>query len=85
MRIRLQRYNFKVKYIPGKQIPVADALSRIRVKSNTTEEDESESLELLVAAVLNSKSITRNKLECIKKETATDVDLQLLYRTIVQG
>ena len=32
MLLRLQRYNAKVVYVPGKQIPLADTLSRIFVK-----------------------------------------------------
>ena len=44
MRIRLQRYNITVKYKPGKEIPVADTLSR----SDAREEDSSEDLESYV-------------------------------------
>ena len=29
MSLRVQRYHITVKYVPGKQIPLADALSRI--------------------------------------------------------
>ena len=32
MLLRLQRYNVKVVYVPGKQIPLADTLPRIFVK-----------------------------------------------------
>ena len=31
MLLRIQRYDFTVKYVPGKDIPIADGLSRLPV------------------------------------------------------
>lgn len=37
-RLTLEEYNFKIVYVPGKNNPVADALSRIRITSDSLKE-----------------------------------------------
>ena len=61
MRIRLQRYNVTVKYQPGKEIPVADTLSR----SGAREEDSSEDLDLesYVEGIMKEMSVSDDKLK----------------------
>ena len=39
MRLRLQKYNLKVRYIPGKFLHIADALSRAFDQSNVPTDD----------------------------------------------
>ena len=61
MRIRLQRYNVTVKYQPGKEIHVADTLSR----SGAREEDLSEDLDLesYVEGIMKEMSVSDDKLK----------------------
>mgnify|MGYP002804036120 FL=1 len=82
MRIRLQRYNVTVKYKPGKEIPVADTLSR----SGPREEDSSDDLDLesYVESVMKDMSVSDDKL-MIHNATENDVELRELRQYVKQG
>jgi hypothetical protein len=73
MRIRLQRYNATVKYKPGKDIPVADTLSR----SGASEENPSEDLDLesYVESILKEMPVSDGKMEEIPDSTKRDEEL----------
>ena len=83
MRIRLQRYNVTVKYKPGKQIPVADTLSRL----GACEEDSSEDLDLesYVEVIVIEMPVSDDIMEEIRNATKNDPDLQQLRCCIKQG
>lgn len=84
MRIRLQRYNVTVQYRPGKDIPVADSLSR----SRACEEDpldEDLGLEVFVEVILKEMAVSDEKMKEIRDITEKDVELQQLRRCVKHG
>lgn len=88
MLIRLQRYDIQLKYVPGKEMYIADALSRMDVPNNkdimfdkTIEKDLAAQV-----CILNINMIEENvKLEEIAEETKTDQDFYMLKTYINQG
>ena len=66
MLLRLQKYNFKLKYKPGKEILIADTLSRACIKDTTTDRMEEE-LSCAVNRVLNNSSVSDVWLQEIKE------------------
>ena len=96
--LRLQRYNVKVVYVPGKQIPLADTLSRIfvniepklprhdldsvRVHETLTTSDLSE--EVGVFEILHT-AVTDARIEKVRAATKRDQSMQILIRTIRSG
>ena len=83
MRIRLQRYNITVKYKSGKEIPVADTLSR----TGAREEDSSEDLDLesYVESIMKEMPVSDDKLKDIRNATENDAELQELGHCVKQG
>ena len=80
-------YNFHIVYIPGKQIPMANALLR---NLKTSEDKEENQISLLILAVnyvtgnyqqYPEKSIINR----IREETSKDTTLQLLTKYITNG
>ena len=87
MLLRLQRYEFKMKYKPGKEMIIADTLSRAYL----TDEDSSQNsqmddeLEGYVHTVVNRIPASAEGLEQIRKETASDETMKTLTATIRRG
>ena len=87
--IRALPYNFHIVYVPGKLIPMANALSR-NLKKLTSEDEEEDQISLPILAV---NYITGNYqqhpdkpvIDQIKEETSTDATLQLLTKYIRNG
>lgn len=82
MLLRLQRYNLKVMYKPGKELYIADALSRAYLreqKENLLEED------LEVNWITSQLPITEQKLDAFKKATAEDAEMQMLTNAVLNG
>ncbi len=87
MLLRYQRYEFKMKYKPGKEMIIADTLSRAYL----TDEDSSQNsqmddeLEGYVHTVVNRIPASAEGLEQIRKETASDETMKTLAATIRRG
>ena len=83
MRIRLQKHNVTVQYKPGKDIPVADTLSR----SGACEENPSEDLDLesYVESIVKEMPVSDGKMEEIRDSTKRDEELQQLQRCVKHG
>ena len=87
MLLRLQRYEFKMKYKPGKEMIIADTLFRAYL----TDEDSSQNsqmddeLEGYVHTVVNRIPASAEGLEQIRKETASDETMKTLTATIRRG
>ena len=77
----LQKYDFRVDYIPGKDMIVADALSRAQLSDVTPELTESE-IKSYIHSIISNKPISDRKLEGIKKETEQDTALKMVTNYI---
>ena len=77
MLLRIQKYDFTVVYVPGKDIPVADGLSHLPVHG-----DEIRDIDVTIH---NVTSVSTARLEKIREATNTDHTLQLLAKTTANG
>ena len=87
--VRALPYNFHVVYVPGKLIPMANAVSR-NLKKLTSEDEEEDQISL---PILSVNYITGNYqqhadkpvIDRIREETSKDATLQLLTKYIRNG
>jgi hypothetical protein len=85
MMLRLQKYDIVVKHKPGKDIPVADTLSRLFL-SNAAETDTIMSdFDYHVHAVMSHMPVSDRKFEQIKFNTHKDDQLMVLKEVILKG
>ena len=77
--LKLQPYNLTIQYIPGKNVAVADALSRVSPNGNIKVK------ELDVTAHKMSPCISHLQLVHIKKATQEDQVLQMLMSKMIEG
>lgn len=89
MLLRLQRYTLSVKYCPGKQIYIADMLSRAYLHEKGGEEEHFSisQLQLEVESICHAEHVrmkesTHRK---VKNASQTDQTLQVLMSTVLQG
>ena len=78
MLLRLQPYDCVIKYLPGREMVTADALSRL----SPLDEFEVSDMNVKVHHLIR---ITPAKMEEFKEETAKDETLQLLAHKVMQG
>ena len=83
MLLRLQQYDFNILYVPGKDVPVADALSRA-VSSKPREQTKFEK-QLETVCMTIDLPISEPVLEEIKCETSRDRTLNILMQTVNEG
>ncbi|XP_029652389.1 uncharacterized protein K02A2.6-like [Octopus sinensis] len=76
--LRLQTYDYDIRYKPGKDLILADALSRL----SSHDKQEMEGLSIKVHHIVN---VTTTKLAEIKEETSKDEEHQLLTQMVIQG
>uniref|UniRef100_A0A3P9LL44 Gypsy retrotransposon integrase-like protein 1 n=1 Tax=Oryzias latipes TaxID=8090 RepID=A0A3P9LL44_ORYLA len=83
MILQLQRYSFTILHKPGKDIPVADTLSR---KSLPSQDDNmSEGMDLQVHTVYDNLPVSDIRLKEIQEETSKDTQLTVLKNIINNG
>ena len=88
MMLKLQRYQFTVRYKKGKELYVADTLSRAAVADQlpATAKQEYEVFRLEIAEMdLEPNRVTPDTLQRIKQETAKDLVLASLHMVIMNG
>ena len=78
MLLRLQPYDCVIKYLPGREMVTADALSRL----SPSDEFEVSDMNVKVHHLIR---ITPAKMEEFKKETEKDETLQFLAHKVMQG
>ncbi|KAI8484940.1 hypothetical protein Bbelb_373470 [Branchiostoma belcheri] len=76
--LRLQSYDHNIRYKPGKDMLLADALSRL----SQQDKEEMEGLKVQIHHLVNVTSI---KLEQIQEMTSREEELQLLTQMVTQG
>jgi transposase InsO family protein len=80
MMLKLQKYDFKVRYVPGKEQYISDTLSR----ATGQEQPESEGDEFEVFTV-SSLPISDEQLNKFHRETELDSTLQMLKKYVATG
>ena len=83
MLLQLSKYDLDVTYVRGKDIPVADTLSR-KFLSETYPEI-TEGLDYQIHAVMSSIPISDRKMDIIRQATKDDAQMQELKQTIPDG
>ena len=76
MLIRLQKYNITYVYKKGKELHIADALSRAHLKKTPEDLKFQKEIEYLVYCTQKSNSISPSKMEKIQVETRNDSEMQ---------
>ena len=84
MLLKLQKYDLIINYIKGKNLHVADALSRAHL-SITAAELDSEELELPVHTIVQNLPVSDTKRTQLLNATENDEQLQQLSRLIKNG
>ena len=80
MMLNLQHYDVVVKYKPGKELYVADTLSRAHLSSHP--EEDTLDLEHHVSSVISALPISDDKLTEIRTETQKDATMRALLEII---
>jgi len=81
MLLRIRRYHVTVKYVPGKQISLADALSRI----TPCPASAIEGLDISVHEIHSKLNASTTRISQIREETAKDNTLAVLRETVAVG
>lgn len=85
-RLRLMRYSFTISHIPGKELVVADALSRAPCSSPTEEEDQfQQEVEAFVDLVIHTLPATEQRLTQIRLKQKEDVTCRKLMEFCKSG
>lgn len=80
--MRLQKYSLEVKYKPGKEMHIADALSRAFLKEQKAKLLDGE---LEVNFVSPQLPVSEEKLQEFRKATEEDAELGLVAKAILKG
>ncbi len=84
--LRMMRYNPVAQYVPGKQLVVADTLSRHPQPTISTEVSELvQEVETYENAVSDAWPISQTKMESVKRETELDFELQMVRKYVTDG
>ena len=88
MLLRLQSYDIKLEYIPGKNLLIADALSRAHLTSNSHDNDTrftQDDIEVMVHAMVESLPMSPKKKDEFRRATKNDKELVALLKAVTQG
>ncbi|KAF0764619.1 Uncharacterized protein FWK35_00011318, partial [Aphis craccivora] len=84
--IKLQQYELIVKYKPGKELVIADTLSRTKAEGDSLFDDwEKREVEVTIEEVNVNLLISENKRDQIRLATELDKELNLLKNYVVEG
>ena len=82
--LHLQKYEFDLKYSPGKTMLVSDALRQAYIKNLKPKFDENSLIHHMHFVILNLL-ISNEHLEQLKQETQKDPILQTLIKYTIEG
>ena len=79
--LRVQKYDLTLEYVPGKQLVVADTLSRAFSRNTPSSSTEAE-VEVYVCCVKSSIPVSEKRWQLIAQETALDEVLREVIRCV---
>ena len=82
--LRLQKYNFTLIHVPGKNMQIADTLSRANLPGQSSKDMEHE-VELQVHSLVENLPVSKQKREQFQVNTASDPILQKLMTAVNSG
>lgn len=85
MLLALRPYRLSIVFKPGREIPIADALSRLHPPDDGILTKLQEEIAVYVHSVMSTLPIRDAKYAAIKKATAEDPKLDVLISTIMRG
>ena len=86
MRLRLQKYHLKVRYVPGTFLHIADTLSRAFDQSNVpTDDGMHQDMEYCILSVIIDLLISDVKLMELRELNCSDPTMQMLHRYAMEG
>ena len=87
MLLKLLRFNLRVIFTPGKNMIIADTLSRAYLKSqpSVAEREIADDIEVIVHLILHEFPASATKLEEFRRETDADPDLFPLKQFLREG
>ncbi|PIK51938.1 Transposon Ty3-I Gag-Pol polyprotein [Apostichopus japonicus] len=85
MILKVQKYDLKVVYKPGKELFIADALSRASLPDTVVGNDFEQDLEAQIHALISNLPISEKKQKQMEKCTSEDEVLQCLKETVLKG
>ena len=77
-----EEYDLQVEFTPGREIPVADTLSRAYLPHCTKPEVPEQEIRCHIHFTIKQLPVSNTKLEEIKRKTANDKELQELKKFI---
>lgn len=84
MLLQIQKYDIELKYKPGKQLIIADTLSRAYINEKGGENFDNE-IKAQVCLITSELNVTKEKLQEITTETQKDEELINLKKVIQEG
>ena len=88
MLLRLLEYNITVQYTPGKEMFVADTLSRsylIKEPPSRVEKEIAEDTVISINTIIADAPVSNSRLQKIREECTRDEEMQLLRQYIING
>ena len=86
MRLRLQKYNLKVRYVPGKFLYIANSLSRAFDQSNVlTDDDMHRDIEDFIHSVIIDLPISDVKLMELRELNCNNPTMQMMHRYAMES
>ncbi len=85
MRLRMQAYDAEVSYTPGKDIPVADTLSRQFLDNADDTSTIDDDIQAYVHMITTNQPVSDQKIQEVAAETRQDRQFQILISSILEG
>ena len=84
MLLQLHRYDLEAHHVPGKNIPVADILSRKFMRTETVDQSVGD-LDVQIHSIINTLPVSGSKMEQIRLATSEDTQMHDLQTVIQEG
>lgn len=82
MKLKILKYKFKIKYIPGSKMYISDLLSRSYIKDKVNDDPD---LKEIVHCIEAEIPISVNRMEDIREKTERDMNLKLVKKFCSEG